>query len=672
MKAIKRTFATIVSSALAASMLTSLPASAEDTAKPDKLELIKAMGIGWNLGNTLDTNGKGNLSETSWGNPVTTKEMIDFVHEQGFTSIRIPVTWGYHMSEDYTIDEAYMARVKEIVDYAYDDGMYVIINIHHDNDIKKNSTTFFHPSEAYRAQSKKFVTSVWQQVSEEFSDYDEHLVFETMNEPRLTGDNSNEWWFNVNSPNAKVKTAIEIINELNQSAVDTIRATGGNNASRLIMCPGYDASLDGAVNSYYKLPADKADMVAVSVHAYSPYGFALDENGTATYDEDVRKELINIFKTVKSKLVDNGQAVVIGEFGATNKKNSAQRVKWAEDFTAICAEMGIPCLLWDNNAYITTKDPKFNEKFGLIHRSELTVDDKPYLTALTKATKSGYTHTFDNGTITKSPTTTSEGVMTYTCVACGEKRESAIAKLVDLSSCTVTLSKSSAVYTGSAIKPTVTVKNGTKKLTADADYLVTYTSNIKVGTATVTVRGRGGYTGKVTKTFKITAKSIKNAEVTGLKANKYYTGKAIKQTPVVKAGGKTLKEGTDYTVTFKNNTKIGKATITIKGKGNYTGTITQTFKIIPKKTTLKTAASPKAGQLKVTYSKQTNITGYQITYAKNSAFTSGKASKSSLKLTKTISGLKKGTYFVKVRTYKTVNGTKYYSGYSDVKKVTVK
>ena len=166
--------------------------------------------------------------------------------------------------------------------------------------------------------------------------------------------------------------------------------------------------------------------------------------------------------------------------------------------------------------------------------------------------------------------------------------------------------------------------------------------------------------------------SIKNAAVSGIK-NKYYSGKAKKQTLTVKLGSKTLTEGTDYTISYKNNKAIGKATVTIKGKGKYTGTITKTFKICPKKTTLKTASSPASGKLKVTYAKQTNITAYQITYSTDKNFKTNVASKSSAKLTKTISDLKQGkTYYVKVRTYKTVNDVRYYSGYSEVKKVKIK
>ena len=174
----------------------------------------------------------------------------------------------------------------------------------------------------------------------------------------------------------------------------------------------------------------------------------------------------------------------------------------------------------------------------------------------------------------------------------------------------------------------------------------------------------------VTKTEKT---SISKATVSGLKS-KYYTGKAIKQTPVVKLSGKTLKSGTDYTVTYKNNKAVGTATVTITGKGAYTGTISKTFKILPKKTTLKSVKSPKTKQLKVTYSKVAGVTGYQVTYSTSAKFTKATTKSVNVKGTsKTITRLTKGkTYYVKVRSYKTVGKTKYYSGYSAVKKVKVK
>ena len=172
---------------------------------------------------------------------------------------------------------------------------------------------------------------------------------------------------------------------------------------------------------------------------------------------------------------------------------------------------------------------------------------------------------------------------------------------------------------------------------------------------------------------KLTRTSIAKATVSGLKS-KYYTSKAITQKPVVKLGSKTLKAGTDYTVSYKNNKAVGTATVTITGKGAYKGSVKATFKICPKKTAIKKVTSPKTKQMKVTYGKVSGVTGYQVTYSTSSKFTK-KTTKSvnASGTSKTISKLKKGkTYYVKVRTYKKVSGTKYYSGWSAVKKIKVK
>ncbi len=232
---------------------------------------------------------------------------------------------------------------------------------------------------------------------------------------------------------------------------------------------------------------------------------------------------------------------------------------------------------------------------------------------------------------------------------------------------------SDSTYTGAAVKPVPTVKAGDATLKANTDYTVSYTSNTNAGTATVTVTGKGNYTGTASKQFKITPVSLAKAAVSGL-SNKTYTGKALTQTPVVKLGSKTLKSGTDYTVSYKNNKNVGTATVTITGKGNYNGTVKATFKICPKKTAVKKLTSPKTKQLKVTYGKVAGVTGYQITYSTSSKFTK-KTTKSvnAAGTSKTIKKLTKGkTYYVKVRTYKTVSGTKYYSGYTAVKKIKVK
>ena len=389
MKLFKKLTALVSAAVLAAAAIPAMPAAEVKAAGTKSAKEITAeMGLGWNLGNSLDTNGTGDNSEEYWGNPATTKELIQFVHKQGFSSIRIPVTWGYHMDASHKIDPSYMKRVKEVVDYAYDDGMYVIINIHHDNfelgkDTEgKNNNNYFFPDNAHLALSETFVKSVWSQVSETFKDYDQHLVFETLNEPRRAGDNSTEWWFNVDDPPAVVNEAISVINTLNQDAVDVIRASGGNNKTRLIMCPGYDASLDGATVAGYKKPNDS--MVGVSIHAYVPYNFAMNTNewegAVSVYNDEMKNQLNGIFSTIKSKVVDKGYACYIGEFGATNKSNDTERCKWAEDYTAKAKALGIPVFLWDNNIYGTG-----DECFGMINRTELKVAYPEYLNSIKKA-----------------------------------------------------------------------------------------------------------------------------------------------------------------------------------------------------------------------------------------------------------------------------------------------
>lgn len=382
MKLIKKLTSLVCAAAMLSAAQPAMPAIQTQAAATTPQQILDRMGIGWNLGNSLDVPASGSSSETLWGNPKTTRELIEFVHDQGFSSIRIPVSWGHHMNNTtHKIDASYMARVKEVVDYAYDDGMYVIINIHHDNDIRSGSSNFFYPSSTYKSQSETFVKAVWSQVSETFKDYDQHLIFETLNEPRLTGT-SDEWWFPVNNPNSNVKSAVSIINTLNQDAVDVIRASGGNNKTRLIMCPGYDASLDGAIVSGFKLPTDASGMVGVSIHAYVPYNYAMNTGGGAvsSYNDDMKKELASIFSTIKSKVKDKGMACYIGEFGATNKGNDTERCKWAEDYTAQAKALGIPVLLWDNNAYNVGA-----ENFGLIDRTNLVVKYKSYLASLMKA-----------------------------------------------------------------------------------------------------------------------------------------------------------------------------------------------------------------------------------------------------------------------------------------------
>ena len=243
---------------------------------------------------------------------------------------------------------------------------------------------------------------------------------------------------------------------------------------------------------------------------------------------------------------------------------------------------------------------------------------------------------------------------------------------ISISKASVTLSTSIYAYDGKAKKPGVTVKLNGKTLKNSTDYTVSYSNNTKVGTATVKITGKGNYTGSVSKTFKI-KNNFKKATVSGI-SNKSYTGKNITQSITVKYNGKTLKNGTDYTVSYSSNKKIGTATVKIAGKGSYTGTITKTFKINPAKQEIqKLTAKSKA--FFVDWAQKGSASGYEIQYATNSKFTSAKkvtitSNKTDKTTVSKLSGKKK--YYVRVRSYTTVKGTKYYGAWSASKSVTTK
>ena len=243
---------------------------------------------------------------------------------------------------------------------------------------------------------------------------------------------------------------------------------------------------------------------------------------------------------------------------------------------------------------------------------------------------------------------------------------------ISISKASVTLSTSTYAYDGKAKKPGVTVKLNGKTLKNGTDYTVSYSNNTKVGTAKVTITGKGNYTGSVSKTFKI-KNNFKKATVSGI-STKAFTGKNITQSITVKYNGKTLKKGTDYTVSYSNNKKIGTATVKIAGKGSYTGTITKTFKINPAKQEIqKLTAKSKA--FFVDWAQKGSATGYEIQYATNSKFTRAKKvtitnNKTDKTTVSKLSGKKK--YYVRVRSYTTVKGTKYYGAWSASKSVTTK
>ena len=335
----------------------------------DAMAFLKRMGIGWNLGNTFDAYrgegyaGRGEMAiESSWVGVLTSEAMIEAIHDAGFHTIRIPVSWHNHVTDvDFTISQPWLDRVKTVVDWAIARDMYVILNTHHDEGYDT-----FYPLNAYYDQSEKYITSIWRQLAETFRDYDEHLIFEAMNEPRLKG-HANEWWFDANSKDCL--EAADCINRLNQAFVNTVRAAGGGNADRYLMVPGYDASPDGALRDQFTLPQDTADnRIIVSVHAYTPYNFALQDGGVSSFTPSNQQttEIATFMNSLYKKYTAQGIPVVIGEFGARAKGNNLQdRVNYAAYYIAFASARNIPALWWDNGSFSGN-----GENFGLLNRRQ--------------------------------------------------------------------------------------------------------------------------------------------------------------------------------------------------------------------------------------------------------------------------------------------------------------
>lgn len=326
------------------------------------MKIVKDMKIGWNLGNTLDSvhwetgnnlPTKPSAFETAWNNPVTTKKMIDTVKAGGFNTLRVPVTWFQHLgaAPDYKINKAWLDRVQEVVDYGIDNDMYVILNLHHEN--------WHFPSKQNLPSAKAKLQKVWGQIAERFKNYDEHLIFEGMNEPRMN-DTPEEW----NGGNAEARDAI---NQLNAAFVNTIRKSKGNNPKRFLMIPTYAASPWENVTSSMKIPGNDGRII-VSVHSYEPYSFALDTGGVNKWSKSKKEDTQTIdyvMDSLHKTFVSKGIPVVMGEFGALNKNNLSDRVAWAEYYVRAAKKKDITCIWWDNGSFSGS-----GENFGILNRKQ--------------------------------------------------------------------------------------------------------------------------------------------------------------------------------------------------------------------------------------------------------------------------------------------------------------
>ena len=368
----KKRFLHLFSLMLAVLMLIPCVGSAEEAEAVDNgvmregltaLEATRLMGNGINLGNTLEAcdNNVGIKTntplsyETHWGQPKTTQAMIDGMKAAGFDTIRIPVAWmtnATHLYEgDYTIDADYMDRVEEVVRYARKAGMYVIINDHWDGGWYG---MFGSESAETRALAMEAYKGMWQQIAERFRDYSDYLIFESANE-ELGGR------FDENSPlycSDSVVTYLNdderyaLTNEINQTFVDVVRATGGNNATRFLLIAGYGTNIDQTCDDRFQMPKDTAvSKLMVSVHYYDPWSYcgASSAASATKWGKVSDYEYMDQQLAKMTKFTEAGYGVVIGEYGALPCSDGLKdnTLAYHTAFLDACTKYNLTNCLWD-------------------------------------------------------------------------------------------------------------------------------------------------------------------------------------------------------------------------------------------------------------------------------------------------------------------------------------
>lgn len=366
------------------------PAYAAETNVYDlsAMDFAESLGVGWNLGNSLDAYDETGSSETAWNNPAVTKELIQAVADAGFKTVRIPVTWFGHIgdkSSGYMIETAWLDRVEEIVSWVKEAGMYAIINIHHDGNNDVGNAWLYLEDYDYFSENWQWVTwvddtvlqeirqenirekftAVWEQIADRFRNYDGHLIFEGMNE-------MNELW-NYGDPS--LETSIENLNALNQIFVDTVRSSGGNNANRFLLISGYNTNIwitaqyQFDSGTAFKMPVDTAqDKLMLSVHFYDPYDYVLNETetvykwgqevldlGAAASDSWGMEDYVKQAMDTLDVFLDKGIPVIIGEYGNIDKSHvdpvaTEYRRYYLEYITntMLNYRAGIVPVYWDN------------------------------------------------------------------------------------------------------------------------------------------------------------------------------------------------------------------------------------------------------------------------------------------------------------------------------------
>lgn len=315
------------------------------------MELVRDMGIGINLGNTFESCGDwitGNTPrsyETAWGSPVITEKMIAGMADAGFGVLRIPVAWSNMMGDDYTISAAYLSRVKEVTDWAISHGMYVIINIHWDGGWWSEFST-------EKSECMYRYTRMWTQLCDAFGAYGDRLMFESLNEEGCWNDIWNRY-----GGTAGKSTAYALLNEINQTFVNVVRGSGGNNAKRHLLIAGYATDITLTCDKLFQMPSDPAGRMAVSIHYYTPAGFCIlekDESWGKVQTEwgssgDV-SELKGYMRQLYDTFIAKGIPVIMGEYGCVTKNKTQEQIR--NFLSTVCKtayDAGICPILWDIN-----------------------------------------------------------------------------------------------------------------------------------------------------------------------------------------------------------------------------------------------------------------------------------------------------------------------------------
>ena len=332
------------------------------TAEPARTAVAQ-MKLGWNLGNTFDCHGswfEQIRMETAWGNPITSRELIKMLAGSGFGAIRIPVTWYPHMDESGLIDPDWMKRIRRVVRMSIAEGMYCIIDVHHDaGDMRSYGGGWIRAERNNYMAKRDRVAYMWEQIAEYFAEESDKLLLEGFGD--ILNDDS-EW----DMPSAE---EIEVVNEWNQLFVDTVRATGGANATRNLIVNTYAGGSGEYVLEGFAIPKDTAEgHLIAGFHSYAPIGFtsraATWARQTDVFDFLCEEEVERQFETIDRAFANRDIPILIGEFGAMERANTKERAKYVSFFLGLARARGIPCFYWDDG---------MNKKYAIISRVDAKV-----------------------------------------------------------------------------------------------------------------------------------------------------------------------------------------------------------------------------------------------------------------------------------------------------------